>query len=189
MTSNSSVESIISKNNVKIFPGALVSKETELLGDITVGSMTIVHPSVRIIAEAGPIVIGENNIIEEKVCIINRLPPDSATPADPPTLTIGASNVFEVDCCIEARKIGDNNVVESKAFVGRDVELTSGCVIAATCRVESAEVIPENTVIFGEKCSRRKQADRPPSQAQQLDFLTKVFPNYHHLLRPMKKVN
>jgi hypothetical protein len=24
------------------------------------------------------------------------------------------------------------------------------------------EVVPENTVIFGSKCSRRQQADRPP---------------------------
>lgn len=32
----------------------------------------MVHPKARIIAEAGPIVIGEGNLIEEQVLIINR---------------------------------------------------------------------------------------------------------------------
>lgn len=32
--------------------------------------MTVVHPKASIIAEAGPIVIGENNIIEEQATII-----------------------------------------------------------------------------------------------------------------------
>lgn len=32
----------------------------------------MVHPKARIVAEAGPIVIGEGNLIEEQVLIINR---------------------------------------------------------------------------------------------------------------------
>ena len=31
------------------------------------------HPSAKIIAEGGPIVIGEGNLIQEKAVIINRL--------------------------------------------------------------------------------------------------------------------
>lgn len=37
-----------------------------------VGARTVVHPKARIIAEAGPIVIGEGNLIEEQALIINR---------------------------------------------------------------------------------------------------------------------
>ena len=37
------------------------------------GSRTVIHPKARIIAEDGPIIIGESNIIEELVQIINRL--------------------------------------------------------------------------------------------------------------------
>lgn len=44
--------------------------ESKLKGVITIGSMTVVHPKASIIAEAGPIVIGENNIIEEQATII-----------------------------------------------------------------------------------------------------------------------
>lgn len=46
--------------------------ECELQGDITIGSRTVVHPRAKILALSGPIVIGENNIIEEQVQIINK---------------------------------------------------------------------------------------------------------------------
>lgn len=36
------------------------------------GARTVVHPRACIIAEAGPIVIGESNLIEEQVLIINK---------------------------------------------------------------------------------------------------------------------
>ena len=36
------------------------------------GSRTVIHPKSRIIAEAGPIIIGDNNLIEEQTQIINR---------------------------------------------------------------------------------------------------------------------
>lgn len=70
--------------------------ESEIRGDVTIGKMlrlsslqseanywldkiysvysgprTVVHPKARIIAEAGPIVIGEGNLIEEQALIIN----------------------------------------------------------------------------------------------------------------------
>jgi carbonic anhydrase/acetyltransferase-like protein (isoleucine patch superfamily) len=37
------------------------------------GSKTIIHPGVSIIAEAGPIFIGDGNLIEEQCVIANRL--------------------------------------------------------------------------------------------------------------------
>lgn len=36
------------------------------------GARTVVHPSARILAEGGPIVIGESNLIQEKALIRNR---------------------------------------------------------------------------------------------------------------------
>ena len=53
--------------NLKIAAGAVVCNECELRGDITVGARTVIHPKARILATAGPIVIGENNLIEEQV--------------------------------------------------------------------------------------------------------------------------
>ena len=34
-----------------------------------------------------------------------------------PVMFIGSNNVFEVDCVIESKKIGDNNIVESKGMI------------------------------------------------------------------------
>ncbi|NWX17621.1 DCTN6 protein, partial [Aegotheles bennettii] len=174
------------------------------------GPRTVIHPKARIIAEAGPIVIGEGNLIEEQALIINGYP-ENITPeteeVEPKPMVIGTNNVFEVGCSM---KVGDNNVIESKAFVGRNVILTSGCIIGACCNVNTYEVIPENTVIYGADCLRRVQTERPqvgdaswhpggggspghcltsPSpqpQTLQLDFLMKILPNYHHLKKTTK---
>ncbi|MEE6460378.1 hypothetical protein FKM82_000937 [Ascaphus truei] len=177
------------QKSVKIAPGAVVCVESEIKGDVTIGPRTVVHPKARIIAEAGPIIIGEGNLIEEQALIINSLPENIAPDADgvePKTMIIGTNNVFEVGCYSQAMKMGDNNVIESKAFVGRNVILTSGCIIGACCNVNTCEVIPENTVIYGSDCLRRVQTERPQPQTLQLDFLMKILPNYHHLKKTTK---
>uniref|UniRef100_A0A7N4PFB4 Dynactin subunit 6 n=1 Tax=Sarcophilus harrisii TaxID=9305 RepID=A0A7N4PFB4_SARHA len=149
---------------VKIAPGAVVCVESEIRGDVTIGPRTVIHPKARIIAEAGPIVIGEGNLIEEQAFILNGYPenviPDTED-VEPKPMIIGTNNVFEVGCYSEAMKMGDNNVIESKAHVGRNVILTSGCIIGACCNLNTFEVIPENTVIYGADCLRRVQTERP----------------------------
>ncbi|KAG8130297.1 putative Dynactin 6 protein [Naja naja] len=135
-------------SSVKIAPGAVVCVESEIKGDVTIGPRTVVHPKARIIAEAGPIVIGEGNLIEEQAIIINGYPenviPNTEEVGTKP-MVIGTNNVFEVGC----------------SFVGKNVILTSGCIIGACCNVNTYEVIPENTVIYGADCLRRVQTERP----------------------------
>uniref|UniRef100_A0A8C4NG97 Dynactin subunit 6 n=1 Tax=Eptatretus burgeri TaxID=7764 RepID=A0A8C4NG97_EPTBU len=176
--------------SIKIAPGAVVCVESEIRGDVTIGARTVVHPKARIIAEAGPIIIGESNLIEEQVLIINRYPQKNGhvdpNRDEPITMIIGSNNVFEVDCQSEALKIDDNNIIESKARVGRDMILSSGCVVGACCDVKTCEVLPENTVIYGNNCLRRLQSEKPQPQTLQLDFLMKILPNYHHLKRSPK---
>ncbi|KAL4641506.1 dynactin subunit 6 [Arapaima gigas] len=177
------------QKSAKIAAGAVICVESEIKGDVTIGPRTVVHPKARIIAEAGPIVIGEGNLIEEQALIINGYPenimPDTEG-VEPKTMVIETNNVFEVGCVSQALKIGDNNVIESKAEVGRNVILTSGCIIGACCQVNTCEVIPENTVIYGSRCMRRVQTERPLPQTLQLDFLMKILPNYHHLKKTVK---
>jgi dynactin-6 len=60
-------------DDIKICHGTLVCEDrVELVGDITIGSKTLIHPNVKIIAQAGPIIIGENNLFEEQTVIINK---------------------------------------------------------------------------------------------------------------------
>ncbi|XP_008557283.1 dynactin subunit 6 [Microplitis demolitor] len=172
--------------NVKIAAGAIVCDESILKGDITIGPRTIVHPRASILAEDGPIVIGEGNIIEEMATIMNRSPPDSET--ESPVQMIGSFNVFETDSMCEALKVGDNNVFESKAKVSRDVEVTSGCVVGTSCSLIEPEIVPENTIIYGTECHRREMNDKPYPQVGQLEFLVRILPNYHHLRKPNMKI-
>ena len=56
----------------KINQLAIVCKEASLKGEVTIGANTVVHPNVRILAEGGPIIIGEDNLIKEGTTIINK---------------------------------------------------------------------------------------------------------------------
>ncbi|VDO46901.1 unnamed protein product [Onchocerca flexuosa] len=68
---------------------AVVCKEAILEGEITIGSGTVVHPTAVIRATNGPIIIGENNNIEE-TSVIENLNENGET------LLIGRDNVFEI---------------------------------------------------------------------------------------------
>lgn len=161
---------------VKILPGAIVcSEQTKLIGDITIGQKTVIHPTASIIAENGPIVIGDCNLIEEYTQIVNR---------GTSTMNIGSFNVFEVGCQSESPEIGDNNVLESKCRIGPRARLTNGCVVGAMCNLDTDETLPENSVIYGHDCKRRVQHEKPTPQNYQLDFLNKIMPNYQKLERP-----
>ncbi|XP_068975495.1 dynactin subunit 6 [Bombus flavifrons] len=175
------------RTNVKIAVGALVCEESILKGDITIGPKTIIHPRASIIAEAGPIIIGEGNIIEEMAIITNKLPPDTPEPTTIPVQIIGNYNVFETDCTCEAFKVGDHNILESKAHVGREVELTNGCIIGTSCSLTEADTIPENTIIYGNECQRREMHDKPYPPISQIEFLLKILPTYHHIRKPNVK--
>ncbi|VEL39523.1 unnamed protein product [Protopolystoma xenopodis] len=78
----------VSRSQVKISAGAIVCSECEIRGDVTIGTRTVIHPKVSIIAEAGPIIIGESNLIEELVELRNTVPGA--------VMVIGDSNFFEV---------------------------------------------------------------------------------------------
>ncbi|XP_065658246.1 dynactin subunit 6-like [Hydra vulgaris] len=121
----------------------------------------------------GSIVIGDGNLIEEQVTIINTHPGR--------VLVIGHCNVFEIGAHVEAISIDSNNVFEAKTFIGPNVVVTDGCVVGAICRLTGKEKLTENIVIYGEKCSRRIAFEKTAPQILQLDFLAIILPNYHHM--------
>ncbi|XP_062934118.1 dynactin subunit 6-like [Cynocephalus volans] len=176
------------QKSVKIALGAVVCVESEIR-DVIIRPRTVIHLKAQIIAESGPIVIGEGNLTEEQAFIINahldNITPDVEDP-EPKRMIIGTNNVFEVGCYSQAMKIGGNNVIESKANVGRNVVLTSGCIIGDCCSLNTFEIIPENTVVYGTDCLCQEQTERQQPQTIQLNILMKILPNYHHLKKSMK---
>lgn len=156
--------------------GAIVCcEQTKISGDVSIGSKTIVHPTAMIRAEKGPIIIGGCNLIEEFVQIINK---------NTEPMVIGSYNVFEVGSYSESMRIGDHNVLESKCRLGSKCHLTTGCVVGAKCSMETEEELEPNTLIYGCNCSRRIQYDKPSAQSHQLEFLTKILPNYQKIEKP-----
>jgi dynactin-6 len=93
-------------------------------------------------------------------------------------MIIGDNNVFEIGAYSESLKIGDNNVIESKARVGKDVVITTGCIIGAKCEINTNEILQDNTVIFGANKERRVANEKPQSQMAQLDFISKSLPSF-----------
>ena len=57
----------------------------------------MVHPSARILAEGGPIIIGESNLVQEKAVIINK----KTDSEEKRTLVIGDGNMFSIASCIQ----------------------------------------------------------------------------------------
>lgn len=50
------------------------------------------------------------------------------------------------------------------ADLGRNVILTSGCIVGTCCQVNTCEVMPENTVVYGSSGVRRIQSEKPQVQ-------------------------
>lgn len=69
--------------------------------------------------------------------------------------------MFEVDCTVEACKIGDNNIFESKCYVGNKVTVTDGCIVGAGCHLTEEQTLKKNIIIYGENCYMREGLEAP----------------------------
>ncbi|OQR79485.1 dynactin subunit 6-like [Tropilaelaps mercedesae] len=167
------------KNDVStkliVTEGATVVRECVLLGEVTFGTRTVVHPTAQILGEKGPIIIGEGNLIEEKVKIVNR---------HEKPLIIGNHNVFEVGAEVEAQSVGDHNTFECLSRVGPRVAVTNGCTVGAGCHVSTEETLGDDIVVYGANCDRKRAGDLNKTSNPQIDYLSKVMVNYHHVHKP-----
>ena len=126
--------------------GAMVCRGAVLEGDVTVGAGSIVHTEARIIAGAGPIVIGEvrgaaaaalspsptppprqNCLVEEQVEIVNEREEPmvignwnafEVPPPQRPSSGPRSSAAVQVGARCEAASIGNGNTLEARATVG-----------------------------------------------------------------------
>jgi len=70
--SESSLQTPKTSRNLKLGTSSVVCQEATLRGDVVIGSGSVIHPKCFISADAGPIELGDNNIIEELVLIMNK---------------------------------------------------------------------------------------------------------------------
>eukprot|EP00045_Choanoeca_perplexa_P023181 m.12549 g.12549 ORF g.12549 m.12549 type:complete len:163 (-) comp9976_c0_seq1:186-674(-) len=124
-----------------IDPSALVCRGAILEGDVTVGAGSIIHPTARICATNGPIIIGENNMIEEQVLIENN--------RDGAVLIIGNGNVIETGAQCRFGSLGSDNVISAHAVVQDRVQIGSNCFLGPAVVVNATQEMVDHTVVSG----------------------------------------
>ncbi|TPP66949.1 Dynactin subunit 6 [Fasciola gigantica] len=102
-------------------------------------------------------------------------------------ITPGAVVCSECELCGEVT-IGANTIIHPKARILAEAgPIQIGAFNLIEEQVEIVNRIPESVLKIGDhnvfEGRRRVASERPPAQTLQLDFLTKILPNYHHLLR------
>ncbi|CAJ0595406.1 unnamed protein product [Cylicocyclus nassatus] len=160
---------------VEIHPTAIVCREATLEGCVSIGAGTVVHPFAVIKATNGPIIIGENNIIEDRSLIENILEDGDKI------MQIGNQNIIEVGAIVHSATIGNNNVLHVQCEVSENSCLSNGCSIGVRCKLLAKETLPERTVIYGKFNERRVANDNPPVPQGQLEVLRRLLPSYHYL--------
>lgn len=152
----------------------LIVKQARIRNDtnsVEVSDGTIVHPEAEIWAKNGPIIIGKNNLIEERTKIINELP----TP-----MIIGDNNVFEVGTECRAKVVGNNCTFCVQTIISDQVTIGSHCIFAPRSKVTSACHIEDCTSVTGQNAENWiTLKSTQPDQQQQLDYLKGILPKYH----------
>ena len=191
---SSSTEASSSANpDLTIEPGAIVCKTSNIQGDVTIGTGTVVHPKASIIAEGGPIIIGPNNIVEEFALIKNEWLLDPSLPLGKQLLPrgpmiIGSHNLFEVCCEVTSARIGEFNRFGPRAKVCTGLKIGSHCVVGAATVVSrsmedgtgaygsgTASVVP----IVGVDLEELRD-----QHVSHLKLLAESLPHHNHLIPP-----
>jgi dynactin 6 len=153
------------ENKFEIDPTALVCKDAKLVGNITIGAGTVIHAGASINALAGPVIIGMNNIIEEKSRIVNN--PHSSVGSGT-VVIIGDHNLISMGAVVEAAVIGKCNVIGTNAHLEPGSELPDGCIIGTNIVLAKGEDLAQGTIVYGPNFVRRVDPKRQGSNRAEL---------------------
>ena len=132
-------------------PSVIITDIADLQGNITFGDGCVVHPGAFIDARGGTISFGENNIIEEKVRIVNKIRGKDAS--GKPILRemkIGSYNLFEAGCSVSSSMIGDMNEFGHKCFVDDNCKIGNLCIVGPKVHLQPSSAIADNMVAYDE---------------------------------------
>ncbi|CAK8987840.1 unnamed protein product [Durusdinium trenchii] len=159
---------------------AVVCQEAKVQGvhSIKVGQGTVIHPASLINAQAGPIVIGSFNIIEEQVEIVNS----SEVP-----LVIGDHNMLEVGVKVlgeGGQRMGDGNLLECRSVLPPGCSIGHGCTLGACTSLEEGEVLSDETVVVAPGLRHLEPGAREAhvqAVSKFIEVLKETLPRCHHL--------
>ena len=130
-------------------PSVIICDSAEIQGDVNFGDGCIVHPGAFIDARGGTITFGENNIIEEKARIVNKI--RGKDPTGRPIMKemkIGNYNLFETGCTISSSEIGNMNDFNHKCFVEDNCRIGDFCQIGPKVTLPVGTKLPSNMVAY-----------------------------------------
>jgi len=130
---------------------ACIWKGTRIMGEVHIGEKTIIGPGCSCISKGGPIKIGSQNVLTERVEIINK----SKEP-----MVIGDCNIFETGAKVEARRIGSNNLFAAKSVVLQDVYIGNGCVIGPMIQVFKKGNVSDYTIMAASNLTQSQKTFR-----------------------------
>lgn len=160
-------------SNVTVQQRVVIAADTVVRGHVVIKSGTVVHPHATLDASRGPMVVGENCIVEEHVRLVS--PPHG--------MTVGDGNVFRIGCHVSAPDIGNCNVFEPASRISTSI--TNFCVVGAGCTADGP-ALPERTVVYGAASEHRTWSGEGIGQqlalhAKHLVYLRDQIPKSHKL--------
>jgi len=122
----------IKKDNVMMH---MINITEKYASKVRIGKGNVFHPGILIDTHGGEIIIGDNNIFEEKVKIYNVS--KSQDGSTPPPLIIGDCNIFKSGVYIMNSNIGSYNIINERVYLKSNCLLKNGCEIAMGAMVSS----------------------------------------------------
>jgi len=153
------------------------------LSTFSVGAGTVVHPTAVIKAEAGPIVIGGCNIIEEQTQILHLSSVTaSADPTSANVMTIGSHNMFEVGSRVISSNVGNGNTFHARAVLQRGSVVGDGCVIGLRVELPAGTKLGDSTVLYGvtgERPAGGAEGEHGALHSRHLQTLWSTLPQFY----------
>ncbi|KAI9032448.1 hypothetical protein DFJ74DRAFT_764132 [Hyaloraphidium curvatum] len=154
---------------------SLICESCSFTGDVKLGKNNVFHHHVRLDASGGPIVVGDSNIFEDRVHVVNR---------GPGTLVIGSENLLEIGCSVEG-SMGNGCTIEPRAKVAAGAKLGNRVVVTPMACAEGELV--DGTVVFiagGEQKQHLQSATAlsipsTPLHLRHIELLRDVLPRYN----------
>ena len=152
---------------------AVVSDDAELIGTISIGSSSILHPKCSVLATAAPIVVGERTIVEDRAVLENATTGDDgiSSAVAAMVMTIGNGNLFESGCVIRSTYIGHSNWFEPKSETHAGSVIGNNCTIGSGVVIARGEKVPDNTIIV---CVQDDQGYARRIVRKQKDYMIKT---------------
>lgn len=130
----------------KIHDSAFVSETAYVVGEVIIGKNSGIWPGAVVRADFGPILIGENTMVE-----------DNSVVHSGGSMEIGSNIIIGHGVVVHGKKIGDNTLVGNNATILDDAEIGCNCIVGAGSLVRQGMKVPDFSFVVGVPAEIKKQ--------------------------------